>query len=291
MTSPPEMTGVWDWAPAGYPAGAATFTGTILFPAGIEPGVTKTAVCVFGPGGGVVNMPGLAEGKPGPSPMFRKLDVIPIPYGQTPPSPQGQFSLVSPGGPGIPAVYDVVIYLNEGQPGAAGPGNNITDAPDVNGVPQANGWTLAWNEATNVFDYVPQLITDIFTGQPISTPASAQASRTLAEIAVPAAAFDYYPQPHGQCVISGTQNTLITLTANLNSPTGPQVGVGWAIGGQAQVAITLIPELPTPSTPARVKAGQTATIYFVATQSNPTNDTWSTVASQTSFTVNQQPAL
>ncbi|KLO31580.1 hypothetical protein ABW16_01715 [Mycolicibacter heraklionensis] len=290
MTAP-EMSGVWDFSPVGYPAGAVMYRGDVLFPAGIEPGTTQTAVCVFGPGGALINIPPLAEGRPGPSPQFRKLDVIPVPYGQPLPDPAGQFIPVSPGGPGIPAVYDVVIYMNQGQPGDPGPGNDLTSAPDVNGTPTADGWTLAWNEATNMFDYVPQLITDIFTGQPISTPASSQASRTLTELALPARPYAWYPQPHGQCVVSGTQNTLITLTANLNSPTGPQVGVGWAIGGQAQIAINLTPQLPIPATPAKVAANETATIFFVATQSNPTNDTWSTAASQTAFTCNQIPAL
>lgn len=286
----PAGTGTWDFNPVGYGQGAVTFTGTVLFPGGINPGTTQTASMVFGPLGAVINIPPLASGEPGPSSLFRYFKPIAVPYGQALPEPAGQPVLVSKGGPGVPAVYDLVMYYNAAQPGEQGPSGSIVGSSDVQSGTPPNGVTLLWDELTDTWNYVSAWITDVITGKPTTSPSATTTSRTLDQ--VPYGPYDYatLPQPFGQCVISGTQNTTVTISANVGSADGPQVGVGYGYGGAGPVQISMSPWCPNP-TAATVAAEQTTTIFYTATQTTATLDPWGTVDSQTTITVNATPVL
>lgn len=283
MTTP-AGSGLWDFNPAGYPTGAVTFTGTILFPAGIDPATTQTAMMVLGPSGGQINVPPLAAGQPGPPPEFRNVTVNPVPFGQALPSPSAQLISVSPGGPGVPSIYDLILYINEGPQGTPGQSGTINGASDVPTTAPPNGGTLMWDEATNAWNWVTSGMPGGISGTGGTTASSNQTTRTLQTIACGPYDYDVFPSVSGQCIISGTPNVSVNLTATLGSAGGTVVATGWGIGGQSQFAVSLVPDFLN-YTNAVIKKGQTATIYINATQTDSSGNSWSTAEATCNFNV------
>lgn len=291
VVQPWQVPGQWYYDLDGYGQGAVAYVGPVVWPYGMDAGTTQTAVMVFGPAGATGNFPIMAPGQPGMPPELRNVTVMPVPYGEALPTPPGAFTCVSPGGPGIAAVYDLTLYVNSGQQGEPGKPTNLSSAPDITGTVQ-NGWTLAWNEAENCFNYVAQLVNQVFNPSAYnSVSSSGQQSEVLTTVGVGAQSNSWYPWVSGSCVLQGTANTLFTVTANLNSATGPQLGVGYGVGG-AQCSISVGAAIQNLSE-ALVPAGQTAEIYFVATQTANTLDAWSNVSANTAFQVAalQMPSL
>ncbi|TDH48898.1 hypothetical protein E2F47_22290 [Mycobacterium eburneum] len=288
MTQPWNVPGAWYPNPEGYPEGAMAYVGPVVWPNGIDVGTTKTAMMVFGPAGATGNFPVMSPGLPGLPPVLRNLTVNPVPYGTALPDPPGSFKVVSPGGPGIAAVYDMVIYINEGPAGAAGQSTNLTSAPDITGT-LANGVTLLWNEAQGVFNYVAAQVTSLLTtGSFTSQSSSGQETVQLYTCGVSAQANNALLVPYGSVVMQGTANTAFEISANVGSTTGTQIGVGWGVGGTSQVSVPIFP-----SSVYTLPVGHTAEVYFTATQTANTLDAWSSVAANTNFGVQviQLPTL
>ncbi|MBO0885153.1 MAG: hypothetical protein J2P17_33445, partial [Mycobacterium sp.] len=143
--------GVWDWNPEGYPAGAVLYYGPVLWPAGIDPGSTQTAVMVLGPGGAqVTGMPALAAGPPGQSVQLTVGTVSTLAAGD-----DATFALdeTSPGGSGVASAYTVNVGIPEGPAGEAGV-FSIAGAEDLAGT-LTNLVTLVYNSATSKFNPTP----------------------------------------------------------------------------------------------------------------------------------------
>lgn len=262
----------------------------ITFDNSFDP-TTGVATITITPKGGLSTLPALAEGPPGLPPQFRNITVNQVPYGQ--PLPTARWDLIYPGGPGIPSVYDLELYLHQGEQGPSSGPTNVSDAPDVDGQPQ-NFFTLIWNDAQGAFNYVAQLVSSIFTPGPYSSSGNAF-TRTLAKATVPAQQNSWVPIPYGQTVVSGTQNTVVNLFAHLNSTDGPVVGIGYGAAATNPIPTFLLPSIPGGQTglqAATVPAGQAATIYLVATQINTAStDPWTTDESTTHFTVQTMPVF
>ncbi|PQM45211.1 hypothetical protein C1Y40_04637 [Mycobacterium talmoniae] len=272
---------VWLQNPLGYAPGAMMFIGPVLFPAGLDPNTTQTAVVVLGPGGGQFNLPPLAAGESGPSAQFRKVNLTQVPYGNDLPNPPASVTPVVPGGPGVAAVYDLNLALNSGPPGDIG-SFLLSQAEDLVGGLEG-GFTLIWNAVTNAFNPAPLPVTEWLNVTPIAaTGNSAGQVRTLASLTVAAKTYAWVPIVLAQCEVSGTANTQVDLVARLggsaNTQTGTEVGRGFGQLGTSPAPPTIGPSFTAllSGGAGQVAANTGATIYLNCEQQQSTQDQYST---------------
>jgi hypothetical protein len=250
------------------------------------------AVIIITPSGGLGTLPALLQGQPGLPPVFRNVNMTQVPYGTALPNPNATWTEISPGGPGVAAVYDLNLSLSEGSPGSPG-SYSIAGSTDLGGS-QTNNWTLLWNTTTNQFEYAPLYIGATYWPSSITSTSGFTAQntpRTLTSISVPALPFAWTPTVVGQCLITGTANTQIQLTANLGSASGQQVGIGLGVIGQASQAIILQGGIPPGSASGygQVAKNSSATIVLSATQVANTTDSWSTSNLTSYFQLSPNP--
>ncbi|ORV92810.1 hypothetical protein AWC11_07350 [Mycobacterium interjectum] len=274
---------VWLFNPLGYPAGAVMFIGPVLFPAGLDPANTQTAMMVLGPGGGQVQVPAVFDGQPGPSPKLRNINYTPVPYGEALPTPAAQFVQVIPGGPGVAAVYDLNIAVQQGEPGTAG-SFQIADAEDFEGA-LVNLYTIAWNATAGKFN--PQALPFCafynVTGIASTSTAAGQV-RSLTEITIPPQPNPYVPVVIGASAeIAGTVNTQVDLVVReggaVNTQTGVEVGRGFGRLGVTfdvpSIDSTFGGGLLTDGF-GQIAAGTSATFYLNCEDQQATSDEYST---------------
>ncbi|OIN79775.1 hypothetical protein BMG05_16650 [Mycobacterium malmoense] len=268
---------MWLDSPIEYAEGSQAFVGVILFPAGIDPGSTKTAVMVLGPGGGQMNMPAVKTGPPGPTPTFRNVNYTPVAYGDALPDPPAQFVDVLPG------VVDFDIAIQQGPPGQSGD-FEIQQAQDLSGT-LADKNTIIWNGSTSKFNPIPFPFLAVYNVTGIeATGSGAGQVRTLTSVSVP-------PQPRAwipivtaaAAEVVGTANTQVDVVARLGGAANSQSGVEVARGfGRLGAAFdtpsgqgTFMGGLLT-SGYGQVAAGDGATIFLNCEQQQATTDTYST---------------
>ncbi|MDY0112717.1 MAG: hypothetical protein RBS21_00395 [Corynebacterium sp.] len=285
MTSPPRpsiadyWTGpsVWLQSPIEYAEGSYAFVGVTLFPAGINPGSTQTAVVVLGPSGAQANLSAVATGPPGPAATLRNANLTQVPYGDALPSPAAQFVEILPG------VYDLDIALNSGAPGQSG-AFAIAQATDLSAVP-ADKNIIQYDAGTSKFNPVTLPIVAAFNATGIAaTGSSAGNVRTLSSIAVPPIARPWIPLVAATAEIVGTANTQVDLVARvggaLNSQSGVEVARGMGTLSSAAISVSAIQ--PTfmggllTSAFGQVAAGSGATIYLNCEEQQGTTDNYST---------------
>lgn len=253
---------------------------------------TGAAVIIITPANGLGTLPALLEGQPGLPPTIRNINVTQVPYGTALPSPNGTATLIYPGGPGVASVYDINLSLNQGEPGASG-SYSIAGSTDLSGT-ATNNYTLVWNALENQFEYQPLYIGATYWPSTISSTSGFTAQntpRTLTSISVPALPFAWTPVVSGTCLITGTVNTQIELSANLGSTSGQQVAIGLGVTGQPSQAISLTGGIPAGSAAGygQVAANSSATIVLSATQVANTTDSWSTNNLTTYFQLTPNP--
>lgn len=250
------------------------------------------AVIIITPQGGLGTLPALLQGEPGLPPVLRNINVTQLPAGTALPSPNGTFTLISPGGPGVASVYDVNYSVNQGAAGESG-SYSIAGSTDLSGT-ATNNYTLVWNALTDQFEYQPLYIGATYWPSTINSTSGFTAQgtpRTLTQISIPALPFAYTPVVVGQTVVTGTVNTVVKLSANLGSTTGQQVGVGYGVAGQANQTVVLQQGIPAGSATGygQVSANSSATIVLSATQTANTTDSWATSNLTTSFMATPNP--
>lgn len=296
MTTP---QGVWDFNPAGYGAGAVMYTGPMLFPAGIDPGTTQTAVIVLGPAGGVIEIPPLAEGQPGQSPQLTMGPVSTLPAGS---SATATLEQTSPGAAGVASQYTLSFGLPQGATGPAF-ATQLISASDLTGTPSA-GYTMAYvpqNGSTPAqFAYAAMPFAAVYTVTGIqATGATAGNIRTLTQLSVPAQALSWVPIVFSNVVVTGTVNTAVGVVARLGgaagSSSGVQVGyarpVPGAVVGANPWPMQVIPDFGTNALPggqATVPKDTAVVLNLNCEQVAATTDQYSTAAGA-SFTVGVLP--
>lgn len=248
---------------------------------------TGVATLTITPTGGLGTLPGMLEGQPGLPPVLQMGTVSNV-------SPSGSatasLTQLSPGGPGVPSVYELDLGVPEGLAGVLG-SFLLTAATDVIGTVEA-GATLVYDIASSAFNLQPLTFTPTYYSSSInSTSGTGAGPRTLTSISVPSQPYSWLPKPSGSCVVDGTVNTQVNLYAYETSTSGDQVGVGFGAAGTAMQTVGLHDGVPTGSSSSYgvIAAGTSATILFVATQVASTTDAWSTASATTSFQVTAQP--
>jgi hypothetical protein len=250
------------------------------------------AVIIITPLGGLGTLPALLQGQPGLPPIFRNINTHPVAAGTALPDPSSAWTLISPGGPGVASVYDLDIWVNSGETGDSGT-YAISESTDLGGE-ATNNATLIWNAVEDQFEYAPLYIGSTYWPSTINSSSGFTAQgtpRTLAQVSVPALPFAWTPAVLGQTVVTGTVNTVVELSANIGSPTGQQIGVGYGVAGQANQTIVMQYGIPSGSASGygQVAANSSATIVLSATQTASTTDSWSTSNLTTSFVVTPNP--
>lgn len=268
---------------------------TITFNSALDPS-TGVATITITPSGGLGTLPAVLAGAPGQPATFRNVNLTQIPNGTSLPNPAASVTTVSPGGVGIPAVYDLNLNLNSGAPGANGTNATLHTAGDLattatfGTITPTVQYALAVNDTTSGghFTYQPFPFGVIEVPATYnSTSGNSAGPRTLAQVQFPAMPYPWYPIVSGSCVISGTANTRVDLSAVLTTTSGQIVGYNDGFTGDtgATGSRVLAWNLPTNTSLAKVPANTTQNIFFVANQMNGgITDNWTTAAATTRFT-------
>jgi hypothetical protein len=270
---------------------------TVTFNGGFDPSTGTAAITVTPTGNNasqlVATLPGLVNGQPGQPAQFRNVNLTQIAYGTSLPSPAATVSTVSPGGAGVPALYDLNLNLNSGAPGVNGTSGTLGGASDLSGTPNV-GYSLTCNQTSpsTTFNYAAMPFCVVGVPATTNSTSGNGVTRTLCTVGFAALPYPWYPWVSGSCVVSGTANTRVDLYASLASATGQIVAYNDGFTGDTGVAGSrnLTVNLPTTLSLAKIAANTTATVYFVAQQQNlGVTDNWTTAAATTRFTVAALP--
>jgi hypothetical protein len=261
--------------------------GAFFIPKDVDP-TTGTAVIFLAPPGGRGSIPGPAAGAGGaPSPP-RNVTVNQVAPGGT--IPQPVVTIIDPGGPGQPCVWDLTFWVYSG---AAGPPVTVAllAAVDLTGhtTAQSGDYLVYEPGGSGVLPYMtfePALNGGKFWPSVINSTTSANGpQRTLAQISIASRRFDTVAKVSGGALVVGTgPNVQVNLVARLNSPTGIDIGLGVGLAGQNPPPISLWDGPPpgSPSNHGLIPAGTAATIFLQAEQQSGT-DSFSTSATTTRF--------
>ena len=266
---------------------------TVTFNGGFDPTSGAAAITVTPTGNNasqlVATLPGLVNGQPGQPAQFRNVNLTQIAYGTSLPTPAATVSTVSPGGAGVPALYDLNLNLNSGAPGVNGTSGTLGGASDLSGTPNV-GYAVTCNQTSpsTTFDYAAMPFGVVGVPPTTNSTSGNGITRTLCTVGFAAQPYPWYPVAFGSSIVTGTVNTRVDLYASLTTNTG-QI-IAYADGYTGDVGLTgpraLVAQLPTTLSLAKIAAGATATIYFVAQQQNVgVTDNWTTSAATTRFTV------
>jgi hypothetical protein len=226
------------------------------------------------------------DGLPGLPPQLRNINLTQVPFGNALPSNPAQWVLISPGGPGQPAIYDLNLWLNSGEPGSVG-AFLLAEANDLTGT-VSDFATVIWDAITGNFTYTQLPFTPWYWASSInSISTSSTGAQTLASVSIPAQNFPYYPICSGGCTVVGTVNTQVNLSANITTASGNQVAVDYGIAGvpSQKLCLRAGPPSGSASTYPKIAANTSATIVFSAQQVASTADSWSIASATANFSV------
>lgn len=214
------------------------------------------------PAGGVMGgFTALAKGDPGFSPSIELSSFIELAADDTTPG-SAAVTLLAPATPVSGPVYGLDVALHSGAKGDTGgtiltPGD-YAESPSAGQMLVVAAGGTAFELATQKAGrrWIPAAVT--------SVPSGTTAGYTMAQIEIGPQGFDWYPEPHGTCIVDGSgSNLLVDLVARLNSDSGDIVGRGYGIAGQKiQLNITPGANAGTATSVGKVAAGDSATIYF-----------------------------
>lgn len=251
------------------------WTGQVNFTDSSDVGVTGVATLTLTPSVGVTNLPALVQGDPGPSPTFRNITVNQVAAGTTPPA--STWTLVTPASVGVGPVYDLTLYVNSGADGISGT-FTLSSATDLSGA-LTDKYMLVYDAPSSKWTVVAQRVPFLIVPSAFASYAGNGTQATLAGLTVPAQQFNWRPVVlNGYACPTGTANTNIDLVVMLTDPTtGSQIGYGPGTPGATPPVVYLGSPYggAITGTFALVPAGQAASIYFVARQTNNlTSDAW-----------------
>jgi len=268
---------------------------TITFNNAFDPTTGVASITVTPAPGGmstlISTLPALAAGQPGPSPQFRNVNLTQVAYGTSLPTPAATATMVSPGGSGVPAIYDLNLWLNSGAPGSSG-SFLIHAATDFIGTLTSRLALVVDPAGSGNITTTSMPFGLVSVPATISSTSGNGAQRTLATATFAPQPWPFYVWAGGSCIIGGTANTRVDLWASMGSAGGVQIAYADGVTGitSADPPAVLVPDLPTSLTTAKVAANTAATAYFIAQQQNGgITDNWSTTAATTRFSVMAVP--
>jgi hypothetical protein len=283
--------GQWDFNPNGYPPGAVLYNGPTLFPAGLDPATTQTAMFVLGPNGAQITVPAVFDGPAGQPALLNDGTVTTLSPGS---SATFELAQTSAGGSGIASQYTVNVGIPKGDTGTAAANTLISPQPsDLEGTPLA-GYMIGYDPSETKAQWQPILLGPCYNVTSIATTGTSDGQiRSLTTVSISGLPFPWIPFVDGDAVITGTVNTQVDLVArlggSLNSQSGAQLGRGrgpvGTILGTNPWCNQLLPNFGglLTSSFGVVAANTGATIYLNTEQQASTTDTYATGAA--SFTI------
>ncbi len=214
------------------------------------------------PLGGVMGgVSALAKGDQGFSPSLELSSFIQLAH-DDPTAASAALTLVVPGTETSAPVYGLDLALKGGAPGA--PGAAVVSPGDYAEEP-LTGQMLVVASGGTAFELAAQRFGRRYLPAAVSSaPGGTTAGYTMTQIEVGPQGFDWYPEPHGGCIVEGSSsNLLVDVVARLNSDSGDVVGRGYGIAGQ-KIQLNLTPGANAGSADSvgKVAGDATAVIYF-----------------------------
>ena len=287
------------------PDGTVTATVSVLFTGAVDALNTGTATLTITPEGGISTLSALLDGDPGQPANIRNVTVTMIAPNAT---GSGTATQVSPGGPGVPSVYDLALSIPSGAKGDPGPPGSVLGSGDINNAP-ADGQVLSYSSSLSKGLWIPNNpVTPMFVvpGTSYSSIAgtTGTASGVLVSLTIPAQSFRYRPRVEGGCVVTSAAGTRIdtevrmgasTLSAAAIAASGTLIGRGrgldsataFHINTHPYFGVAMAPSDASP--PAVVAPGAAQTIVFSAVRQTGTA-AWSTSQTLAELRVQLEPA-
>lgn len=227
------------------PDGSVTWTGQVTFTGATDPLSTGIATMTLTPSGGVSNLPALINGQPGVAPTLRNINVTTLDPAIVPtPTQSGSFTLVTPGGPGTPSVYDLNLQILKGAVGQQGAVGHILGSVDFSNSP-AVGQVPVYSATAGTGGTPAVVWTSLMPVTPLFTvpgtaftalsESSAGAWDMVVSLSVPAQTFRYRPRVSGDLEVTGAVGMRIdaevrmgvsTIAAITTATTGTLIGYG-----------------------------------------------------------------
>lgn len=241
------------------------------------------------PFGGVMGgFSALAKGDRGFSPSLELSSFIQLAH-DDPTAASAALTLLVPGTDTSGPVYGLDLALKGGAPGA--PGAAVVSPGDYAEEPLA-GQMLVVAPGAEAFALAAQKIGRRYIPAAVSSvPSGTTAGYTMTQIEVGPQGFDWYPEPHGGCIVDGSgSNLLVDLVARLNADDGEVVGRGHGMAGQ-KIQLNIIPGTNAGSATSvgKVAGDATAVIYF-CTEKQSGTATYAASASTARYWVKVVPA-
>jgi hypothetical protein len=223
-------------------------------------------------------------------PPIINVSFVQLAYGTSLPTPNPASTLVSPGGPGVAAVYDWVFYGNAGAPGttSAFALRNATDltvgTPVIGMVPTVSG------TGPTVFTLITPPAVKWYPGGTIGATASnVNTIKNISSIAIPAQTSAGWLEIYAQALTVGAVDTQVNLVARIgNYTTGTIISTGLGQAGASPAPTILQPQGLSASLGVIAAGVGPTTVFLNAENQTSSANVWN-VAAGTLFDVKFQP--
>lgn len=253
------------------------------------------------PPGGIANFPAAIQGDRGFTPTFRNVNLVPLAW-DDPTDASAVWTLITPGTPTTAPVFDLVITLHEGEPGADGV-MALLGASDLDdgGAPTA-GYIFRVNPAGDGVELVAEKVGNTYWPTTVTVLSNATGANAVAAVTIPPQLNKWRPHVNGQDIVSydaaDVQVDLVARLGGTGTGTGATDGQVIARGLGLPGSVALMQVLAFAAAPpvnstagfGEVAAGGSGTtIYIRIEQVGSGTATFDTVSGRALFSVDATP--
>lgn len=253
------------------------------------------------PPGGIANFPAAIQGKIGFTPTFRNVNLVPLAW-DDPTDATAEWTLITPGTETAAPVFDLVITLHEGEPGADGV-MALLGASDLDdgGAPTA-GYIFQVNAAGDGVELVAQKVGNTYWPTTVTVLSNATGANAVASVTIPPQLSNWRAHVNGQDIVSyDGANVQVDLVARLGGTgtgdghtDGLVVARGLGLPGSAALMQTLAfaaaPPVNSTAGFGEVAAGGSGTVIYIRIeQVGSGTDTFDTISGRALYSVDVIP--
>lgn len=253
------------------------------------------------PPGGIANFPAAIQGAPGFTPTFRNVNLVPLAWND-PTDASATWTLITPGTSTAAPVFDLVLTLHEGEPGADGT-MAILGASDLDGGgAPTDGYIFAIKAGGTRVELVAQKVGNTYWPTTVTVLSNATGANAVTSVTIPPQLSKWRPHVNGQDIVSydgaNVQVDLVARLGGTGTGTGATDGLvvarGLGLPGSAALMQTLAfaaaPPVNSTAGFGEVAAGGSGTtIYIRIEQIGSGTDTFDTISGRALFSVDVTP--